>query len=302
MCAVRPFRFAVAASWASSRNEWVAKARRAEELGYDVFLVPDRTGRQLAPVPALMAIADATSRLRIGSFVFANDFRRPLLLAKEVATLDLLSSGRVEFGLGAGWSTPDYERLGLSYDRPGLRVERLREAVRLMKRLFTEERVDFSGTHYRARRARLAPKPVQRPMPPLMIGGGGKRVLTLAAREADIVALVPRVDSRGRHVASDVTGGATARKVEWIRTAAGERAERIEIQSFVVDVAIGGAAAWAKRLPAALVDSPYFLYGSTAQVVGDLERRRERFGISYYPVPDHAMENFAPVVAALRGR
>ncbi len=299
---MRPFRFAVAATGAASRQEWVAKARQAEELGYDVFLMPDHTGRQLAPVPALMAVADATTRLRIGSFVFANDYRHPLLLAKEVATLDLLSGGRFEFGIGAGWSPRDYERMGTSYDRPGVRIERMAEAIRLLKRLFTEETVNFAGTHYRAKRARLHPRPVQRPHPPLMIGGGGPRILAIAAREADIVALVPQVDEHGRHKPSDITAGATDAKIAVLRKAAGDRFDALEIQGFVVDADVGTIAAQAKRLPFALIDSPYFLYGSLGQVRDDLFRRRERFGISYYPIPHWAMENFAPVVAALHGR
>src|SRR5438067_3110112 len=251
-CAVRPFRFAIAATWSESREDWLAKARRAEELGYDVFLMPDHTGHQLAPVPALMAAASATTTLRIGSFVFANDYRHPLLLAKEVSTLDVLSGGRIEFGIGAGWSTPDYERMGLRYDRPGVRIDRMVEAIRLMKRLFREDRVDFAGTHYHAKAARLWPKPVQRPLPPLMIGGGGKRILSIAAREADIVALVPQVDERGRHRGPDITGAATARKIGWIRAAAGEGFDRLEIQGFVADVDIGGAVSWAKRVPFAI--------------------------------------------------
>ena len=299
---MRPFRFAVAAAWAGSREEWVAKAKRAEQLGYDVFLIPDHTGHQLAPVPALMAVADATTRLRVGSFVFANDYRQPLMLAKEIATIDALSGGRMEFGIGAGWSTPDYDRMGLAYERPGVRVSRMLESVRLMKRLFREERVDFTGAHYRAKGARLWPKPVQRPMPPLMIGGGGKRILSIAAREADIVALVPQVDARGRHRGSEITRSATETKIAWISRAAGERLSRVEIQGFVVDVDIGGVTAMVKRLPFALIDSPYFLYGTADQVAADLVRRRERFGISYYPIPDRAMEGFAPVVAALRGK
>jgi probable F420-dependent oxidoreductase len=298
----RPFRFAVAASWASSREEWIGKAKRAEQLGYDVFLIPDHTGHQLAPVPALMAIADATSTLRVGSFVFANDYRQPLLLAKEVATIDLLSAGRMEFGLGAGWATRDYERMGLAYDPPGRRIERMAESLRLLKRLFREERVDFAGRHYRAKGASLWPKPVQRPMPPLMVGGGGRRILSLAAREADIVALVPQVDARGRHRGTDITGSATAEKIGWIRAAAGERFDRLEIQGFVADGDVGGVAALAKRVPFALIDSPYFLYGSAEQIERDLIRRRERLGISYYPIPERLMTDFAPVVAALRGR
>jgi len=299
---VRPFRFGVAATGANSREAWVAKAKRAEELGYDVFLIPDHTGHQLAPVPALMAVADATSRLRIGSFVFANDYRQPLMLSKEVATLDLLSSGRMEFGIGAGWSTPDYERMGILYERPGVRVDRMVESIRLIKRLFREERVDFSGKHYRARGARLWPKPAQRPMPPLMVGGGGRRILSIAAREADIVALVPQVDARGRHHGREITAAATAQKIDWIRKAAGDRFEHLELQSFVVDVDIGGLFSALKRIPFALSGSPYFLYGTTGQVARDLIRNRERWGLTYYPIPDRAMENFAPVLAALRGR
>ena len=299
---MRPFRFAIAATWANSREAWVAKAKRAEELGYDVFLMPDHTGHQLAPVPALMAVADATRRLRIGSFVFANDYRQPLVLAKEVATLDLLSGGRMEFGIGAGWSTPDYQRMGIAYDEPGVRIERMTESIRLMKRLFLEKRIDFTGKYYRARGARVWPKPVQRPMPPLMIGGGGKRILSIAAREADIVALVPQVDDRGRHRISEVTSAATTEKLAWIRKAAGDRFEHLEIQVFVVDVDIGGVFSWLKRIPFALNGSPYFLYGTTGQVSRDLVRRRGRWGISYYPIPERAMENFAPVVAALRGK
>ena len=298
---MRPFRFGLAATIASSRNEWVAIARRAEQLGYHVFLMPDHTGRQLAPVPALMAVADATTRLRIGSLVFANDYRHPVMLAKEVATLDVLSGGRFELGIGAGWATRDYERMGIPYDRPGVRIARMVEAIHLLKRLFTEEAVDFSGTYYRAKRARLSPLPLQRPHPPLMIGGGGPRILSIAAREADIVAVQPQSDARGRHRPGDLTGGATARKIEVIRKAGGDRFAGLEIQAYVVDAEVGTLAAQAKRLPFALVDSPYFLYGSKEQVRDDLLRRRERFGISYYSIPYWAMESFAPVVAELAG-
>ncbi len=298
----RPFRFAVAATSALDRDAWIALARRAEELGYAVFLMPDHVMRQFAPVPALMAVADATTRLHIGSFVFANDYRHPLLLAKEVATLDVLSGGRLEFGIGAGWRARDYEQLGIAYDRPGVRIARMREAIRLMKRLFTEDEVHFVGAYYRAKRARVWPRPLQRPHPPLMIGGGGPRILSLAAREADIVALVPQVDARGRHRPSDITGRATAQKVARIKNAAGERFARLEINGYVADAEVGGLGARAKRLALSLLDSPYFLYGSAAQVTRDLLRRRERLGISYYSIPERSMESFAPVVAALAGR
>lgn len=298
----RPFRFAVSATHADSHEAWVGLARRAEELGYAVFLMPDHVMRQFSPVPALMAIADATTRLRVGSFVFANDYRHPLLLAKEVATLDVLSGGRVEFGIGAGWRTKDYEQLGLPYDRPGVRIERMLEAIRLMKRLFAEDEVDFAGTYYTAKGARLYPRPVQRPHPPLMIGGGGPRILGIAAREADIVAIVPQVDAGGRHRLSDATAAAMAAKIARIREAAGDRFDRLELQGYLADVDVGGLGAGAKRLASSPLDSPFVLYGSSAQVASDLRHRRERFGLSYYSVPADALETFAPVVAELAGR
>src|SRR6266542_6208759 len=181
----RPFRFAVTARFAGSGPHWRDVARRAEDLGYDVLLVTDHMGKQLAPIPALMAAADATTRLRVGSFVFANDYRNPVMLAKEVATIDLLSGGRVEMGIGAGWSTRDYRELGIPYDAPAVRVSRLEESVGLVKRLLTQESVDHAGEHYAVRGAKDRPRPLQRPHPSLMIGGGGPRVLRLAPREAD---------------------------------------------------------------------------------------------------------------------
>src|SRR3989441_6566728 len=164
------------ATHARSAAHWSEVARRAEALGYDPLLMPDHITDQLAPMPALAAAAAATSTLRIGSFVFANDYRNPVLLAKEAATLDLLSGGRLEFGIGAGWKTRDYEQLGIPYDPPQTRVDRMEEAVGLIKRLWTEEHVTHEGAHYHIRDATALPRPVQRPHPPVMIGGGGPRV------------------------------------------------------------------------------------------------------------------------------
>ena len=184
-------------SRAASAEAWVASARRAEELGYDILLMPDHLGSQLSPIAALTAAAVATTRLRVGSYVFANDYRHPLVLAREVATLDMLSGGRFELGLGAGWNTTDYRKLGLPYDPPPRSIDRLTEAVPLIKRLLAGETVDHEGAHYRLSGAHVGPAPVQRPRPPLLIGGGGPRMLRLAAREADIVALQPQFDPRG---------------------------------------------------------------------------------------------------------
>jgi len=295
---------------ATSAEAWRAKARRVEELGYDVLLVTDHLGDQLAPVPALMAAFDATTRLRGGSFVFANDYRNPVMLAKELATLDHLSGGRVEIGIGAGWMTRDYRALGIPYDPPSKRVDRLIEAVRLLDRLFTEESVDATGTYYPIRGAALFPKAIQRPRPPLMIGGGGPRMLRFAARHADIVALAPQVNADGQPHVAHLTIGATADKIATVRAAAGARFDAIELNVIVFDAAITGdarslaeaVATRFKATAAAVVDSPYFLYGSLAKLRRDLLERRERLGVSYYAIPERIMEPFAPLARELAAR
>jgi len=305
----RPFRFAVTARWAGSAARWRDVARRAEDLGYDVLLVTDHLGAQLAPIPALMAAADATTRLRVGSFVFANDYRNPVMLAKEVATIDVLSGGRVEVGIGAGWSTRDYRELGIPYDAPAVRVSRLEESVGLVKRLLTQESVDHAGEHYAVRGAKVLPRPLQRPHPPLMIGGGGPRVLRLAAREADIVTFAPQVNASGRPRLDSLREGGLARSVARFRAAAGERANGVELNVFLFDAAVTDRA---RSLLAAvsanlrwaingLVRSPFALYGSRSSLRDLLLERRERLGVSYISVPGNAMREFAPIVAELRG-
>ncbi|GAC1695422.1 MAG: TIGR03621 family F420-dependent LLM class oxidoreductase [Candidatus Limnocylindrales bacterium] len=307
MSLVRSFRFSVMVSNATSAEAWRAKARRVEELGYSALLVVDHLGDQLAPVPALMAAFDATTRLRAGSFVFSNDYRNPVMLAKEIATLDHLSGGRVELGIGAGWLTRDYEILGIPYDPPAKRVDRLIEAVGLIDRLFTEPSVDAAGTHYPVRGATLFPKPLQRPRPPLMIGGGGPRMLRFAARHADIVALAPQVNADGQPHLAHLTTAATADKIRFVRAAAGTRFDDLELNVIVFDAAIDGEArslldGIAGRLKASaatLVDSPYFLYGSLDKVRRNLLERRERLGVSYYAIPEKVMEPFAPLAREL---
>ncbi|MGI8877615.1 MAG: TIGR03621 family F420-dependent LLM class oxidoreductase [Candidatus Limnocylindria bacterium] len=306
----RDFRFAVTATRASSAAEWRAKAQRAEALGYDVLLVTDHLSPQLAAVPALMAAADATTTLRVGSFVFANDYRNPVMLAKEAATIDVLSGGRLEFGLGAGWSTPDYEMLGIPYDAPKVRVARFAEALRIVKRCWDEDTVDHTGPHYTVRGTRVLPKPLQRPRPPVMVGGGGPIVLRLASREADIVALAPQVDHEGKPHLGQLTLGATAEKVRQIREAAGARFGELELNVIVFDAAVtdeplsalASVAGRLKAAAAALVESPYFLFGSAATLRRQLLERRDRFGLSYYAIPEKAMEQIAPLARELRAK
>jgi probable F420-dependent oxidoreductase len=308
---VHPFRFAVHASTAPSGDAWLTFARRAEALGYDALLVPDHLGRQLSPISALAAAAAVTERLRIGPYVFANDFRHPLVMAREAASLDVLSGGRLELGLGAGWRTGDYRQLGLPYEAPGRRIDRLVEALPLIKRLLEGETVTHVGPHYRLGGAVLHPRPVQRPRPPLHIGAGGPRMLRLAAREAEIVGLIPQFTTGGRPQVRDATEEALSRKVDVVRQTAGDRFWSLELSIYCADAGMvggpghglaGSLSAAAKALVVGAVGSPYLLYGTLRQLRERLERRRDRLGISHYAIPGHSMEEMAPLVAALAGQ
>ncbi len=311
---MQPLRFGITTSTpprgSSPGEAWAALARRAEGLGYGTLLIPDHLGRQLAPIAALAAAAAATRTLRVGPFVLANDFRHPLILAGEAATLDVLSGGRLELGLGAGWRVTDYRWLGLPYDQPKVRVDRLIEATALLKRLFSGERVSHAGTHYRLRDARLFPLPVQRPHPPIQIGGGGRRMLRFAAQEADIVGLLPQFDPNGRPIVGQATEAATERKADLVRFAAGDRWDALELNVIVFDAGLVGSGAGplasvataAKAAAVGLIGTPYVLYGSLGRVRDLLLRRRDRTGINYYALPARCMDEMAPLVEALAGR
>ena len=291
-----------------SATHWREVAQRAEALGYDVLLMPDHITDQLAPIAALTAVANATATLRVGSFVFDNDYRNPVMLAKEATTLDLLSDGRLEFGIGAGWNTRDYRQLGIPYDAPKVRVDRTEEAIALIKRLWTEEKVTHEGAHYRVRDATVLPRPTQRPHPPVMIGGGGPRMLRIAAREAQIVAIAPSVNARGGPNLRTVTTGSAEARIATLRRS--PRFAELELNAIVFDAQVTDARqslfnALAARLKSALtaiVDTPFFMYGSRASLVEDLLARRERLGISYIALPGRAMRAFGPVIAALKGK
>ena len=305
---MRPFRFATMVSRGRSAEHWREIARRAEALGYDTLLMPDHITDQLAPMPALAAAAAATTTLRVGSFVFDNDYRNPVMLAKEATTLDLLSDGRLEFGIGAGWSRRDYQQLGILYDTPKVRVDRMEEAVVLMKRLWTEEKVTHEGSHYRVRDATVLPKPTQRPHPPLMIGASGPRMLRIAAREAQIVAFVPSLNRLGVSTLRSLMTGSVEKRIALLRRA--PRFAEIELNVIVFDAAVidrarsivDGLTARLKSAVTAVAESPFVLYGSTSSVIEDLLRQRERLGISYIALPGRAMRAFGPVIAALRGK
>ncbi len=310
MSAPRRFRFGLQASTAPSRTAWVEIARKAEDLGYAVLTVADHLDDQFATTPALMAAADATTTLRVGSLVYATDYHHPVVLAKEAATIDVLSDGRFELGLGAGWMREDYEGAGIDFDPAGRRIARLAEAVTVIKGLFADDPCAFAGEHYRiAMDGR--PKPVQRPHPPILIGGGGRSVLTLAGREADIIGL--NIDLRsGRIDASagpTATAEATDEKLRWIRDAAGDRFADIELQvrihlALVTDdlPAVAEAMSPAFGLtPEQGLETPHALVGSVDQIVETCLARRERHGISLIGLSLDSMEMMAPVVARLAG-
>ncbi|HKW78088.1 MAG TPA: TIGR03621 family F420-dependent LLM class oxidoreductase [Candidatus Limnocylindria bacterium] len=303
----RPFRFGVTARWAGGGTRWREFARRAEAQGYDVLLVTDHMGPQVAPIPAMMAALDATERLRVGSFVFSNDYRNPVILAKEIATMDVISGGRVELGIGAGWRVPDYRQLGIPYDAPAVRVARLEEAVHLIDRLLREEVVDHHGTYYTVREVRLLPRPVQQPRPPFMIGGGGPRLLRLASRSAEIVSFAPSLDAHGRPRPRSLTSGGLRERVSRARKLAGDRDPELNVWLFDAGVSDNArtfrraATTTAKRTANALLRSPFFLYGTRSSLKDLLRERREELGISYISVPGQAMDEFAPIAQELRG-
>jgi len=296
ICMHRAFRFGVVTGGTPASSTWITLARRAEELGYATLLMPDRTLTDLAPLTALAVAAQATTTLRVGSYVFCNDFRHPALLAKEVATLDLLSEGRFELGLGAGVGPDNYRQLGLPFESAGTRVSRLEEALLIIKRLFTEESVNFSGKYYTITEMKGVPKPVQKPHPPIFIGSAGKRLLSIAAREADIIAPTSRWSPQG----TDPTDAPLEQKVEWIREAAGERFARMELSqsTYYIMITDSHADIVSQAGGPPIPKTPM----SIEQTVEHLLEQRERYGFSYIQVYEGQMENFAPVVARLAGK
>ena len=310
MSPVRPFRFGAGAYAAASQVAWAENARRIEALGYDTLLIADHFEPDLfAPTPALMAAALATTTLRVGSYVFDNDFRHPALLAKETATIDVLSDGRLEVGIGAGWNKEEYDQTGIPFDSPGLRVGRLQEAVHVIKGLWGDAPLTFSGQHYTIQALDNWPKPVQRPHPPLCIGAGGKRLLSYAAQEADIIGIIAQAfPAGGLDIESD-SEARLAEQVGWVREAAGERFGHLELAALVWGVSVTDDPRTAAKdlaqayglTPEHVLASPYFLVGSIDGIVERLVSLREQYGVSYYSVGPDVQEAFAPVVARLAG-
>jgi len=293
----RPFRFGVVASQATDAAAWIAQARKIEALGYDIMLMPDGLAHQMAPFPALATAAGATRTLRVGTYVLANDFRNPLLVAQDAATLDFLTDGRFELGLGAGRpdSAAENRMLGIPFETGRARVARLAESVAIVKRVLAGERVTAAGPFYGNVDAAIAPRLTGRPAPPLLIAGSGRALLTLAGRAADIV---------GLGLSPDATEAIAAEKVGWLREAAGDRFSQVTLNLNLMAID-GRTPRWlAGRLdPAALARAGAIaiLAGGSDEMAAQLRQRRAALGISYLTVAEDLMEDFAPVVERLAG-
>ena len=309
------FRFGVSVRQARSRVELAETARKIEDLGYNTLTVPDHLTDLMAPMPALVGAAEATRNLRVGTNVLNNDLRHPVLVAREAATVDLLTEGRLQLGLGAGSIQSEYDQAGLGFDAGSTRVERLAEAVAVIKGLLKGERVTFAGRHYCVTGHTIEPLPVQRPHPPILIGGNGRHLLALAARGADIVGFSGITFRRGGAIPPDLSGWRVAgvdERVRLVRGIAGEdRFARLELNALVQRVAVTDdrrgaaeemASRWTQLSADEILASPYVLIGTVDQIVEDLQARRERWGLSSYIVHEPCLDAFAPVVARLAGK
>jgi probable F420-dependent oxidoreductase len=321
----RPFRFGVQSYTATSGDHWRSQARRAEELGFSAFHLADHVigpgpalaamnhpVQDVAAIPAMAVAAEATSTIRIGCRVLCIDYRNPVMLAKELATLDFFSGGRLDIGLGAGWLAGEYAAMGVGFDRAGVRLDRLEDTISLLRASFTDGELDIDTPHVHAVGFEAVPKPVQRPMPPLMIGGGSRRVLGIAGREADIVSL--NFDNSSGKIGPAGVGSSTAeitaQKIEWIKAGAGERFDDVEIEigayfTVVTDQREATLEKMAPMLgltPEQFGEHPHALVGSVDAICDQLQARREAYGISYVTFGSSVVDAVAPIVERLSGK
>jgi len=314
----RPFRFGVQLQQLPAEG-WADAVRRIEAWGYSTIFFPDHFGTQWEPTAALAAVAAVTQRIRVGSLVYDVDYRHPVVLAKAAATIHLLSGGRHEFGIGAGWMETDYREAGLPYDRPGLRIERLGEALEIIRSMWTQERTTFTGKHYQITNIAQAAELPAGERPRILVGGGGPRLLALAGRYADIVGINPTL-VEGRVIPStpaDLAPERVREKAGWVREAAakaGRDPDALELNSLSFVLAVSDDPKPLREVLARntgmsveqIADCPLFLTGSAAELRDRLERRREQTGINYVVVQGaktDALETFAEaVVAPLAGK
>jgi probable F420-dependent oxidoreductase len=306
---IAKFRLGIQMTSTPTGAAWCDMARRFEGDGYETISLPDHRGPHFAPLPALAAVAAVTERVNLSMFVLANDFRNPAVLAKEVTTLDVLSGGRVELGVGAGWNPAEYAAQGVPFDPPGRRIERLAEAITILKRAFAGERFSFTGTHYSVEDLDVLPRPVRADGIPFVLGGGGKRMLTLAAQQADVVSVTTNNSARTREVggSAQLAKDFVAEQIGWVREAAGDRYDEIELNVRVFGVAVRptreeGVEVLAAELgdPDMLLRSPFVFAGPIEAIHEQMLRYREELGISYYTVSQrHAdqAQTLVPLVA-----
>jgi len=312
---VKPFRFLADAFEATTIRELGERARAAEAMGVTTFILPDHLVPQLAPIAFLATVAALTERLRISAFVHNNDLRHPAVLAQELATLDVLSGGRLDVAIGAGWNEPEYRAIGLRFDPIGVRQARLAESIAVLKGCFGEGPFSFSGEHYTITDYDAYPKPMQQPHPPIFIGGGGRKTLTLAGREANIVGLAPRILSGQRPDPTSITWAATEEKIAWVREAAGDRFDTLELNVYpsqwpivVTDDLRGEARKVIDRMrertgieltEEEVIESPHIFIGSIDRFVEKFGELRERLGVNSFLVG--SLDDLGPVVERLAG-
>jgi len=312
---MQPFRFLADARDIASVEELRETARRAEAIGIDTLAIPDHLIQQLAPMAAMAAIVSVSDRLRVTGFVLNNDLRHPAVMAQELASIDVLGGGRLDVAVGGGWNRAEYEAIGLPFDRTPVRQARLAEAIAVLKGCFGDGPFSFAGEHYTITDYDAYPKPVQRPHPPLLIGGGGRRTLELAAREAQIVGLAPRISPKGGPEPFSLTLEGAREKIGWVREAAGDRFDDLTFNVYpsgaepaITDRPLESARALAERisersgLPASaeeLLEGPHCFMGSVDELVGKFRRLREELGITSFLVG--GVDDLAPVVERLAG-
>jgi probable F420-dependent oxidoreductase len=308
----RKFRFGVVVSTAASGEQWVDLARDVEQAGFSTMCLTDHFDDRFAPFSAAATALAATTTLRVGTLVLGNDYRHPVVMAKEAATLDVLSGGRFELGLGAGWMRSDYESAGMNYDAPGVRVARFAESVALCRALFGGDVVEFAGEHYQVLSLTGTPRPATVGGPRILIGGGGRKILSIAGQHADIIGINPTLTSGV--IDAETTKTATAayvdEKLQWVRAAAGDRFEELELSITLYGLQVtDDRNAFAEQVaplfsmtPSDLLESPFILAGTMDQITETLHERRERWGLSYIVVQFDALEAARPIVAALKGR
>lgn len=313
----RPFRFCVNTGGAATKQEWIDRACKAEDFGYDALLFSDHIFIPMSPAPAIAAAAMATTRLRFGSYMFGNDFRHPLLLAQDAASLDVLSDGRFDLGLGTGYLNIDYNHLGIPLDPPITRINRLEEATKIIKGYLAGQPFDFQGKYYQVKVSIINTVSVQKPNPPILMGGGGKRMLSLAAREADIVSLNVLTTREGWFDFTSISPEATEQKLKWVHETAGERDTRIELSILVPILKVTEQESEIleavkefrqifnvsdEQVPFnRLIESPHVLLGSLSAIEEKIQANREKYGISHY-VFFEPLEKSTQIVKRLAGQ